>query len=488
MLPAGVQFVSADAPCAEASGTVTCSVGGLPSGDSVTRDIRATVLLSAADSTVSNTSTTASPTNDPDPDNNDATDSTDVEPLADMQITKTASAPTVNNGEDFTYTLVVKNNGVNDAANVSVSDPLPAGTSFVSADAPCVEASGTVTCALGTMAPDAVATLHITVTATSIGTKVNTATVSTTTFDPDSSNDSDSASVTVEPTADLKATKVAPATANVGDTITYTIGATNLGPDDAASVTLSDVLPAGVQFVSADAPCAEASGTVTCSVGGLPSGNSVTRDIQATVLVGAANSTVSNTSTTASPTNDPDPDNNDATDTTDVAQDADLQLTKTVAPAAILRDGTTTFTLTATNNGPSTAVNATLVDTLPAELEFVSADAGCAEASGVVTCDLGDMNSGAVLARQIVVKGTTNGTWTNMATVSTDTHDRDPSNDSASADVVVGPRSELSITKTAPATVPAGGEIAWTLKVTNNGPDDATGVSISDPPTCSRFG
>ena len=267
----------------------------------------------------------------------------------------------------------------------------------------------------------------------------------------------------------------------MGDTITYPIGATNNGPDDAANVELSDVLPAGVQFVSADAPCTEASGTVTCTVGGLPNGGLVTRDVRVTVLPAAAGTTVSNTSTTSTTTHEPDTSNNDATATTDVAEDADLRLAKTAAPAAVLHDHTTTFTLTATNDGPSTAVNATITDPLPAGLEFVSADAGCTEASGTVTCALGNLASGASTARQIVVKGVTNGTWTNTGTVASDTRDRDTSNNSASADVVVGPRSDLSITKTATPNVPVGGDITWTLAVTNHGPDDATGVTISDP-------
>ncbi len=285
----------------------------------------------------------------------------------------------------------------------------------------------------------------------------------------------------MNPTADLRATKVAPATANAGDTITYTIGATNDGPDAAAGVELRDVLPAGVRFVSADAPCTEASGTVTCAVGALAVGDSVTRDIRVTVLAAAAGTTVSNTSTVSTATHDPDHTNDDATDATDVAQDADLRLAKSAAPTAILRNHTTTFTLTATNDGPSAAVNAAISDPLPAGLEFVSADAGCAEASGTVTCDLGDLASGASAARQIVVRGITNGVWTNTATVTSDTHDRDHSNDSASADVSVGPRADLAITKTAPATVPAGGEVTWTLTVSNQGPDDATGVTITDP-------
>jgi uncharacterized repeat protein (TIGR01451 family)/fimbrial isopeptide formation D2 family protein len=479
-LPLNATFVSATNGCTEVLGLVSCSAGDLAVGGSFSADVVISYPASATGSRT-NTVTAASPTPDPGPGPNTASVTTTLDPSADVQITKTASAPSVNNGEDIVYTLVVTNNGISDAAAVSVSDPLPAGTSFVSADAPCAESSGTVTCALGTMIPGASTTLHVTVTATSIGTKDNTATVSTSTPDPDPLNDTSTASVVVDPTADLKATKTAPATANVADTITYTIGATNLGPDDAASVQLSDVLPAGVQFVSADSPCAESGGTVTCSVGGLPSGASVTRDVRVTVLAAAAGTTVSNTSTTGSTTHDPDTSNNDATATTDVAQDADLRLTKTASPAAVLRNHTTTFTLTATNDGPSTAVNATISDPLPAGLQFVSADAGCTEAAGTVTCDLGDLVNGASAARQIVVSGIANGTWTNTATVSSDTRDRDPSNDSASADVVVGPRSDLSITKSAPATVPAGGDITWTLAVTNHGPDDATGVTISDP-------
>ncbi len=479
-LPANATFVSATGGCTESAGVVSCTVGDLASGGSFSADVMLSYPASATGPRT-NTVTAASLTPDPGPGPNTASVTTALQPSADMQIVKTRSAAEVNNGEDITYTLVVTNNGVSDAAAVALSDPLPAGTSFVSADAPCTESSGTVACALGTFAPGDSQTLHVTVTATAPGTVDNTATVSTTTPDPDPDNDTSTASVLVKPTADLRATKIAPASANVGDTITYTIGATNDGPDDAADVQLSDVLPAGLQFVSADAPCTESSGTVTCAVGALADGDSVTREIRATVLAPAAGTTVSNTSTVSTTTHDPDHANDEATDTTDVARDADLRLTKSAAPAAILRNHTTTFTLTATNDGPSAAVNAKISDPLPAGLEFVSADAGCAEASGTVTCDLGDLASGASAVRHVVVKGITNGLWTNNATVSSDTRDRDHSNDSASADVTVGPRADLSITKTAPATVPAGGEVTWTLKVTNQGPDDATGVTITDP-------
>ena len=479
-LPSGAQFVSATGGCSESSGVVSCAAGDLTPGAAFSATV---VLRYPANATGgrTNTVTAISPTPDPGTFPNTASVVTTLQPSADVGIDKSASASRVNDGENVTYTLVVRNHGDSDAAGVTVGDTLPAGASFVSANAPCTEAAGTVTCALGALAAGGEVTLHVIVRTTVPGPLDNTATVTTTTPDANGSNDQSSVTVTVDPSADLEATKVAPATASVGDVLTYTIGVVNHGPDDAAAVELRDPLPAGVQFVSADAPCTESAGIVTCAIGALADGATVTRGVRVRVLAGAAASTVSNTVTVSATTHDPSGSNDQATDTTDVAPDADLRLAKTANPGAVLRGHTTTFTLTATNDGPSTAVGATVSDPLPAGLQFVSADSGCTEASGTVTCDLGDLASGASTSRQVVVRGLTNGTWTNTAAVASTTHDRDHGNDAASADVIVGPRTDLRITKTAPATVPAGGALTWTLKVENQGPDDATGVTITDP-------
>ncbi len=478
-LPAGAVFVAASNGCTFSLGTVACAVGDLAAGASFS----ATVDLhypAAATGARTNTVTATSPTPDPGVFGNTATATTTLVPSTDVSIVKSAAPTTINNGETTTFTLIATNNGPSDAVAVAISDPVPAGSSFVSADGGCTLLAGAVSCAVGTLTPGATATFHVTLRATAPGSIDNTATVSTTTPDSDATNDSASASVIVNPTADLAATKTAPATANVGDTITYTIGATNNGPDTAAAVQLSDTLPAGVQFVSAAAPCALATGTVTCAVGSLANGASVTRTITVQVLVAATSTTVVNTSTVSTTTHDPEATNDSATASTVIAADADVRLTKSAAPAAIIRDGTSTFTLTATNGGPSTAQAVQVVDTLPAGLQFVSADAGCTNAAGVVTCLIGTLNNGVSATRSVTVKGITNGIWTNSAVVSTTTHDRDPSNDTATAPVSVGPRAELTLTKTAPATVAAGGDVTWTLSVANAGPDDAHAVTITD--------
>lgn len=162
---------------------------------------------------------------------------------------------------------------------------------------------------------------------------------------------------------------------------------------------------------------------------------------------------------------------------------ADVSVTKTVDPAAILKGGTTTFTLTVRNAGPSTAQGVSLADTLPAGLTFLSSDTpSCQPASGTVTCPLPDLPAGGSAVVKITATGVANGDWTNAADVTTTTPEPpgggNPNH--AEAAVNVGPVTDLALTKAGPATVDAGGKVTWTLQVTNHGPDDATGVTIVD--------
>ena len=84
---------------------------------------------------------------------------------SDVKITKTASVASPHGGDLVTYTLKVENVGDSDATGVKVSDVLPAGVTFDSAEAPCTFAAGTVTCTLGTLAPNTSVTKWIKVVA-----------------------------------------------------------------------------------------------------------------------------------------------------------------------------------------------------------------------------------------------------------------------------------------------------------------------------------
>ena len=153
------------------------------------------------------------------------------------------------------------------AAAVTVSDPLPAGVTFVSATPSVGSCSGTstVTCSLGTLASGASATVTIVVTP-SAGPLSNTATVSSSTADPCRPNNSCHRDDDREPGAgdahaDLSITKGdASGSGDGGSSLTYTLTVHNGGPDAAAAVTVSDPLPAGVTFVSASASVGSCSG------------------------------------------------------------------------------------------------------------------------------------------------------------------------------------------------------------------------------------
>ena len=117
---------------------------------------------------------------------------------ADLSLTKEGPA-TVAVGETFTYTLTVVNMGPVPAVNTVLEDTLPAGVTFVSATAPCTEAGGVVTCALGDLAVDGTVVIEIVVTAPEeTGTLTNDATVASDTPDPEDANNADSIDTVVE--------------------------------------------------------------------------------------------------------------------------------------------------------------------------------------------------------------------------------------------------------------------------------------------------
>jgi uncharacterized repeat protein (TIGR01451 family) len=112
----------------------------------------------------------------------------------DLSVTKSDSADPVVKGNNFTYTIQVRNLGANDATDVTVVDPLPSDVNFVSATAAggsCSQAAGTVTCTLGTVNAGATATVSIVVKAQKQGTASNVATVTTTQVDTNPANNQD---------------------------------------------------------------------------------------------------------------------------------------------------------------------------------------------------------------------------------------------------------------------------------------------------------
>jgi uncharacterized repeat protein (TIGR01451 family) len=515
VLPAGLAFVSSIP-----SGTTTYnSVSGAWTIASLNSGAVATLAITATVTTQGTHTNTGEITDvdefDPDStpnNNNPAEDDQASVPLTasliDLSLTKTVSNATPNVGQNVTFTITAANAGPSNATGVVVTDLLPAGLTFVSAtpSGSTTYTSGTGVWTIGNLNSAATAQLQIVATVASSGVKTNTAEVTAANEGdvdsiPNNQNpqEDDQASVSVTPqVADLSVTKtVNNATPNKNENVTFTITVSNAGPNSGTNVAVTDLLPAGLTFVSSTPSVGSyASGTGIWTVGTLASGASATLQVVATAATSGAK--INTAQVTAVDQFDPDstPNNNvptedDQASVTVTPNVADLSLTKQVNNSTPNANQNVVFSITVTNSGPQSATNVTVGDQLPAGLTFVSSTPSGSTTynNGTGVWTVGTLASGASATLQITATVVTAGAKTNTAQVSTsDQFDPDstPGNsvgtedDQASA--VVTPNSaDLSVTKTVSNSTPQlGTNVTYTVTVTNSGPLAASGVQLSD--------
>lgn len=420
---------------------------------------------------------------------------------ADPQISSFNDSPDpVPAGGNVTYTAQIRNSALEDAANVVVTVPVPSGSTFVSTTAPCTQSGGTVTCSLGTVGGlDAdVRTLAFVFRVTGPGPTSITATATLSgSNDVNLGNNVQSQTTTVIAGGNLALTKSgAPNPVVGGTTLTYTLTASNAGPNDSAAIVITDNLPPAVTYTGFGGSgwsCSAAGSLVTCTHAGP---HAVGAPIPALTIAGtvtAAGGTITNSASVAPAaggTADPDNSDNTATVNTTVLPGADVFIAaKTVTSATPAIAGqNVTFSIQPRNGGPATAVNAVVTDVLPAGWSYVSASGpnwSCSNAGNTVTCTRASFPAGATDNLTVVASapgnaavGPTGTTYTNSASISSASTDPNPGNNSGSVNVLVKPDgADLSISKTkTPNPVAQGSNLTSTIRVTNNGPRVATGV------------
>lgn len=411
-----------------------------------------------------------------------------VSRVADMAIVKTASKPQVAIGETFTYTLQVTNNGPSKATSVAVSDQIPSGLTFVSANPGCTfqPLNGTVVCALGTMASGATKTITVTVKVdgTANGVISNTATVSAQQTDPDPNNNTSTTTVEARG-ADLQVTKTLDSPSGpvkAGDTITYKIVVKNNGPSDATGVVLYDALPAGLTNVTTNnGSCTVTVPSINCALGNLANGGSVTITVTGKVA-GGHDELVNNASVTGNE-HDPDPSNNTSTVTTPVTPQADLAIVKKADKSLVAPGENLLYTFEVTNNGPDNVTGITVTDTLPAGVTYVDGAPGCNASGQVVTCTINFLAAGGSAQTGITVKVTAAAAdpVKNTAKVTSPVPDPNPENNTSTIETPVKKLADVAIIKTVDDSTPAIGDVVtYTLTAKNNGPGAAENVVVTD--------
>ncbi|MFI5801554.1 LPXTG cell wall anchor domain-containing protein [Streptomyces sp. NPDC051561] len=419
-------------------------------------------------------------------------------------------------GQPFTYTLSAKNNGPSTARNVTSTDTLPANIEFVSSADGCTAAGQVVTCGPEpTLAVGATKTWAFTARikpsykgdGSDLG---NVTTGKSDADDPDPGNDGTDPVLPpgpYTPQADLATTKTAVGTTpkRPGESFDYLVSVKNNGPSDADNVKVSDTLPTGLTFVSSPDGCSAAGQVVTCGPeASLAAGATKNWTIRVRIdpSYEGDGSDLGNVASASSDTSDSDPGNNDSPPArppgdTVAKPNADLATTKVTTTDTPVSPGETfDYRVTVTNNGPSTAVNVTTSDPLPAALSFVSSPDGCTAAGQTVTCGPeATLAPGASKTWTFTVRLDPDYTGDgsdalNLVTATSDTDDDNPddnTNPRPGTPLPGGrpalPKADIGVTKTPVGnTRPTPGTtFDYRIVVTNDGPSaDAYNVKVGD--------
>ena len=415
-----------------------------------------------------------------------------------LTITKTPDASSVSAGGTIGFTITLTNGGLGDSTGTTLTDPLPSGTGISWSIA---SNSGPGTCTITGTAPQEIGcgtftlnagaseTVHVisATTGASCGTYNNTANFTSSNGGSGSASASEAvlcASLSITKTPDASSV-------SAGGTIGFTITLTNGGAGDSTGTTLTDPLPSGPGISWA---IASSSGPATCKITGtapqeigcgtftLNAGASETVHV-ISATTGASCGTYKNTASFTSSNV-----SSGSASASEAVYCPSLSITKTPDASSVSAGGTIGFTITLTNGGPGDSTGTTLTDPLPSGTGISWSIAGnsgpghctiTGTAPQEVGCGTFTLNAGASETVHVIsaTTGASCGTYNNTANF---TSSNGGTNAASASEAVYCP--SLSITKTADApSVNAGGTIGFTITLTNAGPGDSTGTTLTDP-------
>ena len=264
-------------------------------------------------------------------------------------------------------------------------------------------------------------------------------------------------------------------TPNYHDNVIYTIVATNTGTINATGVKVKALLPSGLNYVSSSSTAYD-SATGIWNIGTLAPGESLILTL--TAYVNKVGSIISYANTTAQDQYETNP-YDTKTLTLTVPNAAHIAVTYTVNSSTPNYQGNVVYTITATNNGPSTATGINLTSKLPSGLTYVSSSSSNYNSNSGIW-NIGTLNNGASATLTITAKVAQTGTITTYANT-TAQNQYDPTGyDKKTLTLTVPKAADIGVTVSASTTQPGlYSNFYIYIDVVNNGPDTANGVEVT---------
>ena len=422
-----------------------------------------------------------------------------------VTVTKADNPDPVPAGSILNYTLAVTNDGTSKgpASNVVITDTIPANTSLIGA--------GFTTGGVGTVStspltvtwritnPLAIGASRTMTMAVQVDSPLISGTILTNRYGVTGSNSTfnrivspATVTTTVVSSPSFTINKVDnPHNVQAGAPLTYTITYINNGNSDATSTIITDTLDNSVSFSATSGSPAgvhdgsPAGGVITWTIGTVPGlgGGSGTLTVTVVVTSPLPNDTI--ITNTVRITSAERVASSDVV-TSVVNSTPDLKIIKSASPTPTVQSGELlTYTLTISNEGNANAIDAILSDAIPLNTVLVNGTADF-NAPGVasgnpITWSIASLVVNTQQVYTFAVRVDTplaNGTIITNSALITDDLDNASSN---TVRTTVESTPTLVIAKVGlPAVVTAGELVTYTLRYTNTGNADATGVTITD--------
>lgn len=437
-LPPALHFLSASTPqgsCSPAGNAVSCDLGLILPGAVVTFTITVSASLGGDVATAFSVTGTQLDLNSA---NNTATATHHVQPLVNLALTQSPPAAPVLLNQATATTLILTNHGPNSAAEVWLTNQLPANATYLSSTpslGSCSASGQNVICNLGEIPVGTTPTVTIRFIPGITGAQSNTAHVVAAEADSNSANNLQSSAFVVSPATDLVlASSASGTTIPVTQDYVVTLDLTNRGPL-AVNATITDTLPSTTTFLSAATArgtCTHQGGEVTCHFDNL-----LPNESARVILRARANTLgpISNIASAAGTLPDNNTSNNFVTNLSQVVPNANLAIGMADRPSPVWLGDNLAYAIAITNLGPSAATNVIVTNQLPAGVTFIStatSQGSCTRSGEILRCDLGTMTANAQATITVTIRPALPGLIASTATVVSSVSDGDTSDNAAS--------------------------------------------------------